>query len=236
MKKSFFFLLAMMLMYAGFTQKAISDPLAQKREIGSFHSIDVATGIHLILIEGEKEELAVSAATTTFRDKIVTKVEDGMLKIYYENKTKAVNKKTNKQLKAYVSYKALKKLIVATGASTKIEGVLKSSSLGIVASTGATIKGEIDIAQLDVRQSTGSVINLSGKTESMAVKGTTGSKFDGKDIATENCNASVNTGAFVAIRAEKELDAIATTGGKINYKGNATVRQKTTTGGKVSKI
>ncbi len=236
MKKNIVILLLVVMAHTGFAQKAINDPLVQKREIGGFHSLYVATGIQLILVEGEKEEVAVSAVTAAFRDKIVTKVEEGMLKIYYENKLKAANNKTNKQLKAYVSYKTLKNLTVATGAVVKIEGVLRSSSLDIVANTGAVINGELDIPKLTIAQSTGSVINLSGKAVSMEVKGTTGSKFEGKSIVTENCSASVHTGALVSVNAEKELEAIAGTGGKISYKGNAAVHKKTTTGGKVAKM
>ena len=98
--------------------------------MSSFHGIEVATGIELILTEGSTEEVAVSAATSEFRDKIVTKVENGILKIYYENKLGAINtKKENKKLKAYVSYKTLDRLNANTGAEVEIKGTLKASSM-----------------------------------------------------------------------------------------------------------
>ena len=67
-------------------QKTINDPIAENRNVSGFHGIEVATGIKLILTEGSSENVAVSAATAEFRDKIVTKVVNGILKIHYDAK------------------------------------------------------------------------------------------------------------------------------------------------------
>jgi len=238
MKKLFLSLL----LAAGFcnllAQKTINDPNAEKRSVGSFHGIDVSTGIKLIITEGDTEEVAVSASKTEYRDKIVTKVENGILKIRYESQLGAINtKKESKNLKAYVSYKTLDKLSATTGAEVEVNGVLKSSSLDLVSNTGGTIKGEIDITTLDVDQNTGSRVTLTGKADNLEVDGDTGSKFLGEQLKTTNCNASVSTGAQVIITVEKELSAKANTGGYIKYKGGGVIRDvKINTGGSVSKI
>lgn len=235
------FLLSLILA-AGFcnllAQKTINDPNAEKRTVGSFHGIDVSTGIDLIITEGATEEVAVSASKTEYRNKIVTKVENGILKIHYDSQLGAINKtKENKDLKAYVSYKTLDKLWVTTGASVDVNGVLKSSSLTLGSNTGGTVKGEIDITTLKVDQNTGSRITLTGKADNLEVEGDTGSKFFGEGLKTNNCTASVSTGAQVFITVEKELNARANTGGYIKYKGEGGIRNvKINTGGSVSKI
>ncbi|MDZ4808896.1 MAG: head GIN domain-containing protein [Bacteroidota bacterium] len=219
-------------------QKVINDLHAEKRTVSGYHGIDVATGIELTLTNGNAEEVAVSAATTEFRDKIVTKVENGILKIYYETKMGAVNKtKESKDLKAYVSYKTLDLLHVTTGAKVKINGVLKSASLSMEVNTGALVDGEVDIASLKVNQNTGSKVTLSGKADKLDINGDTGSKFKGDDMSTSNCNVTVSTGAVVSVSAEKELQAKASTGGSVKYKGSPTVKEiKRSTGGSVNKI
>jgi hypothetical protein len=239
MKKLFLsFLLAAISAGAAFAQKNIKDANAEKRTVSSFHGIDVSTGIELILTEGSTEEVAVSAATTEFRDKIVTKVENGILKIYYENKLNAINtKKEKKELKAWVSYKSLDRLDANTGAQVEIEGTLKSSSMKMNVNTGATVKGLINIDDLSVDQNTGSVITLSGNAVKLDVTGDTGSMFKGIDLETNNCNAKVYTGAGVYITVQKELYIKANTGGYVKYKGDAGIREiRTNTGGSVSKI
>jgi hypothetical protein len=219
-------------------QKEINDLNVEKRSVSSFHGIDVGTGITLILTEGTTEEVTVSAATAEFRDKIVTKVENGILKIRYESKLGSVNKrKETKDLKAYVAFKSLDILHANTGAAVEINGVLKTTDLDMKANTGALIKGKVDVSSIKINQNTGSRIALSGKAGKLDIEGDTGSKFTGEEMATTDCTVKVSTGAQVTVLAEKALDVKASTGGVVKYKGNASIRAiKTNTGGSVTKI
>lgn len=239
MKKTFFTLfLSFGLIIISFGQKTINDANAEKRSVGSFHGIDVATGIELTLTKGNAEEVAVSASETEFRDKIVTEVVNGILKIHYETKTGAINKKKeNKSLKAYVSYKSLDLLHVSTGAEVNIDGVLETTSLDLKGTTGGLVKGDVNIGTLKVNQNTGSKITLTGKVDKLEADGDTGSKFMGEDLSTNTCDVQMSTGAGIYISVNKELNVKANTGGYIKYKGDAGIREiKTNTGGTVSKI
>ena len=239
MKKTFLFLsLFVGLITTPFAQKTINDANAEKRTVGSFHGIDVATGIELTLTKGTTEEVAVSASETQFRDKIVTEVRNGILRIHYETKSGAINKKNeSKRLKAYVSYKALDLLHVTTGAEANVEGVIEATTFELKANTGGVVKAEINIGTLTVDQNTGSKITLTGKVDKLEAEGDTGSKFMGENLTTNTCMVEMSTGAGIYISVEKELNVKADTGGYIKYKGNAGIREiKTNTGGYVSKI
>jgi hypothetical protein len=238
MKKAILSVFLLSLFYNLLAQKTINDPNAEPRSVGSFHGIEVATGIKLVLTEGSTEAVAVSADKVEYRDRIVTKVENGILKIHYESQVGAINKQNqSKNLRAYVSYKTLDRLNVNTGAEVQIEGVLKSSSLDIKANTGGIVKGEIEITKLDVDQNTGSRISFTGKAEELDVEGDTGSRFMGEDLKVSNCTAEVGTGAQVIITVQKEISAKANTGGSIKFKGDSAIKNiKTGTGGSVSKI
>ena len=219
-------------------QNIINDSLAEKRTVSGYHGIEVGTGIELLLTEGNSEEVAVTAATVAFRDKIVTKVENGILKIHYETKMGSINKtKESKYLKAYVSYKTLDWLHATTGAEVKINGVLKSASLSLEANTGALVDGEVDINLFKISQNTGSKIMLTGKADKLDIDGSTGSKFKGENLSIASCNIAVSTGAIVSVNAEKELQVKASTGGSVKYKGNPALKEiKKNTGGSVNKI
>lgn len=219
-------------------QKVIDDANAEKRSVGSFHGISVATGIKLILTEGATEEVAVSANKIEYRDKIVTEVEKGILKIYYENKLGAINtKKEKKELKAYVSYKTLDELNANTGAQVQVEGTIKGTSLKMKVNTGAIVNGDVNVDALEVNENTGAVVSLSGEAGSFNFDGDLGSEFKGSDLKTTNCTASASTGTSVSITVQKELYAKANTGGSVKYKGDANVMTiKTGTGGSVSKM
>ena len=59
----------------------------------------------------------------------------------------------------------------------------------------------------------------------------------GEELSTTSCIVLVSTGATVLVKAEKELQVKANTGGNVKYKGNATISEiKTHTGGSVTKI
>ncbi len=239
MKKLFLaFLLVTSSCLCLFAQKTVNAPNAEKRAVSGFHGIEVATGIELTLTRGNAEEVAVSAANTEFRDKIVTKVENGILKIHYETKTGSINKKKEtKDLKAWVSYKTLDKLYATTGAEVRIEGVLEANDLDMKANTGAEITGKVEVGSLKLDQSTGSKVNLTGKAGKLEAEGSTGSKFNGDEMSTTTCEVRVNTGARISVNAEKELQVKASTGGNVRYRGNAGIREiRTSTGGSVSKI
>lgn len=221
-----------------FSQKTINDPNVEKRAVESFHGIHVGTGIELMLSAGSKEEVAVSAATEEYRNRIITKVENGILKIHYDNQLKSINRKgESKRLKAYVSYSKLDELQVTTGAEVKFDGVLNTPNLALDANTGASVDGEVNIGTLKVQQNTGSHITLTGKADKLEVEGSTGSKFEGTGLTASSCTAQVSTGANIRINAEKELRAQASTGGILKYKGGATILDiKTNSGGSIRKI
>ena len=239
MKKTFFSLLLLAgLASTSIAQKTINDANAEKRTVGSFHGVEVATGIHLTLTKSATEEVAVSASEKEFRDKIVTEVVNGVLKIHYETKSGAINRKNeNKKLKAYVSYTSLDLLYATTGAEVDIDGILEATTLEMKANTGGQVKGEINIGTLNVDQNTGSKITFTGKVDILDAQGDTGSKFQGENLTTNTCVVEMSTGAGIYISVEKELNVKANTGGYIKYKGNAGIREiRTNTGGTVSRI
>ncbi len=237
--KKLVFLLIMVLPAGVLTaQKTFNDPNAEKRDISGFHGIEVSTGIKLYLTEGSTEGVAVSADKNEFRDKIVTKVEKGILKIHYETQANPFKRKDAvKDLRAYVSYTKLDYLYANTGASVDMDGVLRSGSLDLKVNTGAVVKAALELSDLKIGQSTGSLARLSGKADKLVIDGSTGSKLMGEELDVNNCTVSVNTGAMVWIQADKELHAHANTGGLVKYKGAAQVKEiKTSIGGRVSKI
>src|SRR5262245_19200305 len=88
-------------------QKAINDPNDQVRNAKGFHAIKVSGAVDLYLSQGDEEVVVVSAREIKYRDRIKTSVENGVLKISYDGEGWNWWKNSpNKQLKAYVSFKA----------------------------------------------------------------------------------------------------------------------------------
>ena len=110
--------------------KVIEDRNAETRNVKGFHAIHVSGGIDLYLTQGNEEAVAVSASELEYRDRIKTEVEDGVLKIYFDNKGFHLNW-GNKKLKAYVSVKNIDALEASGGSDAYLQGTIKSEKLHV---------------------------------------------------------------------------------------------------------
>lgn len=238
MKKPVFFIAAMLLTITLIAQKQIDDANAEVRTVGSFHGIKVSNGITVYLTQGNMEAVAVSANEVEVRNKIVTRVENGILKIYYdEDDWKFWKNFNNKKSRAYVSVKDIDKIQASSGSDVRVEGILKAGKLSMDASSGASINGKLEAFSLEVDQSSGSVITISGNISgNLKVEGSSGSVFRGYDLTVENGDVETSSGAGVQVTVNKELTVQASSGGYIHYKGNALIRDvHTSSGGSVSR-
>lgn len=237
MKKFFLISVSMLLTVMLSAQKIINDANAQVREVKNFHAIKISHGIELHLTQGNAEAVAVSASANEYRDKIKTVVEDGVLKIYYDNNfLRHLSDKRNKNLRAYVSFKDLDGIDASSGASVQMESELKVSKLELVYSSGATFHGEVNVNNMKVDQSSGSVITLSGIVNELKVESSSGSIFRGFNLAVNTCNAESSSGSGVQVTVNKELNVDASSGGYISYKGTGVIRNiRTSSGGSVSR-
>ena len=89
-------------------QKEINDANAELRKLnGSFHAIKVSHSIDLYLTQGNEEAVAVSASNVEYRNRITTTIENGVLKIWYDDNSKWWKNGNNRKMKAYISFKTL---------------------------------------------------------------------------------------------------------------------------------
>lgn len=203
---------------------------------GSFTSISVSDGIDLYLTQSDNESVAVSASDNEYLSHFKTEVENGVLKLFYDQQDMRKRTKGRKNLKAYVSFKTLEKIFASAGASIVVKGAINTSSLKMKASSGAFFNGRIEAKSLVVEQSSGAEIKISGQTEKIKVDVSSGASFRGYDLAVDFCDAETSSGASIHITINKELNATAKSGGDIRYKGTALIRNITTkSGGSVKK-
>jgi hypothetical protein len=227
MKKLFFLFLFFFISGVIVAQKIIYDANAVVREGKGYNGISVSDGIDLYISYGD-EAIAVSASETKYRDKIKTVVENGVLKIWYEDNKFLFNAK--KDLKAYVSFKNLKSLSASGGSDIIVEGSIKSEKLKIDISGGCDFKGRVEVVQLNINQSGGSDININGTAKNVSIEASGGSDFNGYNLITDYCEAEANGGSDIEITANKEISARASGASDITYKGNASLKESKASG------
>ncbi|MEO6489421.1 MAG: head GIN domain-containing protein [Ferruginibacter sp.] len=215
-----------------------NDPNAKTRSLnGTFSAISVTDGIELYLTQGSQESIAVSSSDEKYDERFKTIVENGLLKIYYDNNGINWSDNNKRKLKAYVSFIKLDNLTGAGGADVNVASPFKVDDLNINFSSGANFNGQIEGKDITVEQSSGSIMNISGKAAKFTIGASSGATFKGYDFAAEYCEAKATSGASIRISVQKELSARANSGGGIHYKGSAVIKDiDISSGGTVKKI
>ncbi|MEO7767372.1 MAG: head GIN domain-containing protein [Ferruginibacter sp.] len=214
----------------------INDPNAQKRTLSeSFSAISVTDGVDLYLTQGKEESIAISASDPKYLERYKTEVNNGVLRIYYDNKGINWTGNERRKLKAYVSFKTLHKLAGSGGANVTMKSLLTSDKMEYTFTSGSKFTGEVSIDQLDVAQNSGSLVDINGKTGNLKVEASSGAMFKGYELATDYCDAKATSGGSVRINVNKELSVKANSGGGIHYKGNGIVKDMNVSSGGIVK-
>ena len=130
----------------------------------------------------DEESVAVSASEQKYMERFKTEVENGMLKIYYDNSTMVWNDNEKRKLRAYVSLKMLENLKASSGADVNAKSVLKLvDNLKMHFSSGAQFNGEVNI-KMKYHQNSGSEINITGNAENLKADLSSGAMFKGYDL------------------------------------------------------
>lgn len=193
------------------------------RKTKDFDAIKVSTGIDLYLKMGDEQRVKIVAEDDII-DRIVTEVEDGVLKIYMK-KTSFFNwGGFNKTRKAYVTVTDLRAIHASSGSDVRGENTLKGDELSIKSSSGSDVNLEVVYKNLSIDASSGSDARISGKTKNLKVEASSGSDIKAGDLASVNCEARGSSGSDITVRVSEKLVARASSGSDIRYYGNPNVK------------
>lgn len=234
MKKTglFVFLLLITSMVATSQQPgSIRDANAKTRQLDDFQSIDIGGGVDLVLTQGNETAVAVSASNAEYRDRIITKVDKGVLRIYYENNAGLTIGWRNRKLRAYVSVKQLNMLHASGGSDVIIKGKLQANQLKLRLSGGSDLLGELEVQELTVEQTGGSDAHLKGNVANIRIKISSGSDFGGYDLSADYAIIEASGGSDARLTIRKEIYAEASSGSDIDYKGSPSIRRSSASGG-----
>jgi hypothetical protein len=195
----------------------------------AFSGVKVSTGLNLIITQGQKNKVKVEA-DENLHDIIITEVEDGILRVYSEK-----NIWRAKAKKVYVTVKDLTLLKAISGSDVSGKGTMKSDEITITASSGASIRVVVAAQSVVTKSSSGAQIRIEGTTEGHTSSASSGSSIDAFQLISKSAIAKVSSGAAVDIYASEKIDAKASSGGSVNFKGNPqSVAENESSGGSVS--
>ncbi len=229
MKKIFFAFCLMLAAQIVMGQKTVNDANAEVRNLSGFHAVNVSSSFEVILTQGSVESVAVSANDAEDIPYITTVVDNGVLKIGFENKKKWWPK--NRKLRAYVSVKNIDKLTASGAVKIVIDAELTSPALTLNLSGASNLTGKINVqGKLDVNISGASDLDLTGSAGEATVDASGASDMSGYDFTTNTCAVDASGASKVQLTVDKELTAKLSGASKLNYKGAANITQIKTSG------
>ena len=224
---------------AVFGQRTINDPNAQRRSASGYHGVAVSGSIELFLTQGSEESVVISADDPKWRDKVISEVRDGILRIYLENKNKIqIDWGLHpKRIRAYVSVKEIDYLSSSGSGKTHIEGNLKSDKLKVDVSGSGNIEGALNVKEFLLGLSGSANADFSGSAQNSDLHISGSGNIRSYDFTTAFCKASISGSGNIKITVTKELSAHISGSGNINVKGDGLIRDYTASGsGKFKRV
>lgn len=212
-------------------QKTINDPNAEPRNLSGFKSIKISNAFDVYISQGNEDAVAVSASKAEYREKIITRVENGVLTIRFDNDKKLFNWNTDRvKLKAYISVKDLEKLTVNGACDVFIEDGIKGDDLAMNVSGASSIKAKLEVDKLSISLSGASDMTLTGKATNVKLDVNGASNFKSLDLTTDYCDASASGASSISVTVNKELNAKASGASDVRFKGEGLIRDIRTSG------
>ena len=239
MKNTLSFLTVLVLSIGLNAQKTINDPNAQVRSVSGYHGVSVSGSIELFLTQGNEESIVISADDTNLRDKVITEVDDGILRIYLErNKNKIqIDWPNQKRIRAYVSVKDIDYLSSSGSGKLHIEGSIKTDKLKVDISGSGNLEGAVATKEFSLGISGSADADLSGTAGKSEFHISGSGSIKSYDFSTEYCNASISGSGNVKVTVTKELSAHISGSGNVMIKGDGMIRDYSASGsGKFKRV
>ena len=212
--------------------KGDGNVITKNRKISDdFSRVEVSRGLDLYLTKSKNVSLEVEA-DENLHELIETEVRDGVLRI---TSSKNIWSASAKKIHLHVDH--LNGISVNSGAEVNTRNTFESDELRLSISSGASAEMELDVADLSCDISSGADIELSGQAENFNVSSSSGSNVKAYALEARNCNADASSGSDIKLTATETIEARATSGADIKYKGSPRVlQQEDNSGGSVRKV
>jgi len=204
---------------------------SETRNVGSFRGIKSSTGIDVYLKRGDKESVRVEVSGTDIKN-VITQVSGDYLKIQMAegryNRTRTV--------KVYVTYVELTKLSCSSASSIYAEETIKTRSLSLSASSAGSIDIGVDVESLVVGVSSAAEVELRGKAKRVEMEASSAAEISGYDLETQEADISASSAGSIRISVSQKIDARASSGADIRYRGSPMkTNTNSSSGGSVKK-
>lgn len=208
MKKSWALILIVFFFFNAAAQQT------EERDLEAFTGVKAAEGVDVFLTKGDKERAKVEV-TGTDPSNVITEISGSYLKVHMKD-----GRYRSVDAKVYVTYVDLDKLSASSAGSIFSEGTIKTRLMDISASSAGSVEISIEANSIEVSSSSAGDVELKGKATRINIDASSAGEIDAYDLEAEEVDARASSAGSVKIHAKESLQAHASSGGSIRYRGN----------------
>ncbi len=222
MKKTFVYLIVFVISTSVFAQTGAT------RKLDKFTSISVSEGIDVNLTKGSSYKAEITAKNIDLED-ILTEVSGSTLKIHLDG-----NNHNNVNVTIEVTFVSLESVRASSAADVNSSSVIEANDFKVKASSAADVTLELKVNTLEVDASSAADITLSGTAGSQTVSVSSASEYNAFELKSKTADVSASSAADAKVSVSENLEASASSGASIKYKGNPDkLRERSSSGGDV---
>ena len=203
-------------------------------DVGTFHGVDVSSGIHVKVSGGKPHSVVVEASDTKDVTDLRYEVRDGVLKLWYDWNIIDIFDWSDVDVTVTIGTEVLDNLEAAAGSSIDAS-VLMGEDIGLEASSGASIKTTaIEGMFYSIEASSGARIETSGFCTDAKIEVSSGASVAAKALDCSKVTLEASSGASLEVTAKGSISAEVSSGGHATVYGKPSVDHlETSSGGSV---
>jgi len=186
----------------------------ETRNLKSFSEVSVSEAIKVELVKGSSEKAEVEV-TGTDAENVLTEVSGNRLKIHMASGNW-------KNVSAFVrlTYTNLEEINVSSAGSISTESVISSDRMEMDVSSAGKADLIFNVGQMEVDVSSAANLNAEGEVDEIEVDVSSAGSMSAYDLECKTADLSASSAGSVKITVTEQIDARASSGGSIRYKGN----------------
>lgn len=204
----------------------------ETRSLEKFSGVRVGEAIDLYLKKGDKESAKVEVEGVKLTD-VITEISGNYLRVHM----RSGNYQGRRTVKVYVTYVSnIERIGASSAASVFSEGLIKTNTLDISANSAANVELSVEAETVRVDVGSAGDVTIEGKAKNFSVEASSAGSVDAYNFECEKVEATVSSAGSAKVNVTKSLDAEASSGGSVRYRGNPTnTNTDSSSGGSVKK-
>jgi hypothetical protein len=186
----------------------------ETRDLRSLNEVSISEAIQVELVKGNSEKAEIEVSGTDVEN-VLTEVSGDRLKIHMASGNW-------KNVNAYVklTYRNLEEIDVSSAGSVSTESTITSDRMKMDVSSAGKADLIFDIGQMEVDVSSAGSLKAEGEVDEIEVDVSSAGSMSAYDLVCKSANLSASSAGSMKISVSNQIDARASSGGSIRYKGN----------------